>query len=69
MVYKRSLWKEQDAFNEIKTAVTSTPCLALIDFAKEHNELFLYTDISKIGLSSTLMVRNVDGHRPVIFHC
>ena len=54
--------KELDAFNAIKTAATSAPCLELIDFADEHKEFFLYTDALKIGLSGTLMVRNVDGH-------
>ena len=48
--------------------VTSTLCLGLIDFADEYNELFLYTDISKIGLSGTLIVRNIDEHWPVTFH-
>ena len=40
----------------------------MIGFADEHNKLFFYTEASKIGLSGTLMVRNVDGHQPVSFH-
>ena len=52
--------KEQDAFNAIKTIVVSAQCLALIDFEDKHNQLFFYIDASKIGLSGTLMVRNVD---------
>ena len=40
----------------------SAQCVALLDFADEHNELFFYTDASKIGISGTLMVRHGDWH-------
>ena len=60
--------EEQDAFNAIKTAAKSSVCLGLIDFVNNHNEWFSYTDASKIGLYSTLIVRNMDGNCPVLFH-
>ena len=49
--------KAEQAFQQIKDAVTSAPCLALIDYADETNELFLYTDASLVGLSGILVVR------------
>ena len=52
---------EKNSFNAIKIAVTSLVCLALIDFTDEHNGLFFFTDASKIALSGTLVVRNLDG--------
>ena len=60
--------KEEQAFKEIKAAVTSAPCLALIDYADESNELFLYTDISLVGLSGILVVYNEGLQCPVAFH-
>ena len=42
------------------------PCIDC--FTDKHKKLFLYTDTSKIGLSGTLMVRNVEGHWPRMFH-
>ena len=48
--------KAEQAFQQIKDAVTSAPCLALIDYADEQNELFLYTDASLVGLSGILVV-------------
>ena len=34
--------------------------LAVIYFSKEYNKLLLYTDVSKIGLIGTFMVKNID---------
>ena len=50
--------EEEKAFCKFKAAVTSAPCLALIDYADERNELILYTDTSQLGLSGALVVRD-----------
>ena len=50
--------EEEQAFCKLKAAVTSAPCLALIDYADERNELILYTDASQVGLSGALVVRD-----------
>ena len=48
--------EEEQAFCKLKAAVTSGPCLALIDYDDERNELILYTDVSQVGLSGALVV-------------
>ena len=50
--------EEEQAFCKLKAAVTSAPCLALIDYADEWNELILYTDTSQVGLSGALLVHD-----------
>ena len=50
--------EEEQSFCKLKAAVTSTPCLALIDYADEWNELISYTDASQVGLSGALVVRD-----------
>ena len=50
--------EEEQAFCKLKAAVTSAPCLALIDYADERNELILYTDASQVSLSGALVVRD-----------
>ena len=50
--------EEEQAFCKLKAAVTYAPCIALIDYADEQNELILYTDASQVGLSGALVVRD-----------
>ena len=50
--------EEEQAFCKLKAAFTSAPCLALIDYADEQNELILYADASQVGLSGALVVQD-----------
>ena len=49
---------EDQAFCKLKAAVTSAPCLALIDYADEWSGLILYTGISQVSLNGALVVQD-----------
>ena len=50
--------EEEQAFHKLKAAITSAPCLALIDYADQQNELILYADVSQVGLSGALVMQD-----------
>ena len=69
LLHKDSVWAwqdvQQDAFNKVKAAISSAPCLALFDPSKL---TMVSADASSFGLGSALRQQQPDGTwRPIVY--
>ena len=60
--------KEKNALKKIKSTITSTPCLVLIDYINKSKELFLYIDALSVALGGGLTVKNAEGQQTLVFY-
>ena len=60
--------RHQDAFDHVKSLVTSAPCLALVDFSDPYVPLELHTDASQYAVGGTLLTVQDGTSRPVAYY-